>query len=50
MGTIFLNYTNKTTKTYTQSFSQIDLKKSDRYVALSNLCKYYTRKNIKIVI
>ena len=30
--------------------SKIELKRSDKYVALSNLSIYYTKKNIKKVI
>ena len=52
MDTIFINSENsKTCDPHTQLLNlsdKINLKESDKYVALSNLSIYYTWKNIKI--
>ena len=51
MDTIFMNSeNNKTFNSHRLLLNlsvKIDLKKSDRFVALSNLSMYYTWKNIK---
>ena len=51
MDTIFMNSENsKTTDTHTLLLNltdEINLKRSDKYVALSNLAIYYTWENIK---
>ena len=51
MNTIFINSENsKTPDTHRLLFNlsdKIKLKRSDKYVALSNLSIYYTWKNIK---
>ena len=51
MDTIFVNFENsKTSDLHKLLFSlsdKINLKRSDKYVALSNLSIYYTWKNIK---
>ena len=51
MDTIFINSENsKTSDTHRLLFNLLDkinLKRSDKYVALSNLSIYYTWKNIK---
>ena len=51
MNTIFMNFTNsKTSDPHTLLLiltEKIDLKGSDKYVALSNLSIYYTWKDIK---
>ena len=51
MGTIFMNSGNsKTSDPHRLSLNllaKINLKRSDKYVALSNLSIYYTWKNIK---
>ena len=51
MDTIFMNYENSdTSDLYRLLLSlsdKINLKKSDKYVTLSNLSIYYTWKNIK---
>ena len=51
MNTIFINSENsKTSDTHRLLFNlsdKIKLKRSDKYVALSNLSIYYTWKNIK---
>ena len=52
MGTIFMNSENsETSERYRLLLTlsdKIDLKRSDKYVALSNLSIYYTWKNINI--
>ena len=52
MGTIFMNSENsETSERYRLLLTlsdKIDLKRSDKYVALSNLSVYYTWKNINI--
>ena len=52
MDTIFINFENsKTCDPHTQLLNlsdKINLKESDKCVALSNLSIYYTWKNIKI--
>ena len=51
MDTIFMNFENS--KTYDPHrlllnlLDKINLKRSDKYVALSNISIYYTWKNIK---
>ena len=51
MGTIFMNSeTSKTSEPYRVLFKladKVNLKRSDKYVALSNLSMYYTWTNIK---
>ena len=51
MDTIFINFKNsKTSDTHRLSLNltdKINLKRSDKYVPLSNLSIYYTWKNIK---
>ena len=51
MDTIFMNSRNsKTSHSYIlllNLLDKINLKRSDKYVALSNLSIYYTQKNIK---
>ena len=51
MGTIFMNSKNSKTsdphRLLLNLSDKINLKRSDRYVALSNLSIYYTWKNIK---
>ena len=51
MDTIFMNSENNKTfnshRLLLNLSDKIDLKKSDRFVALSNLSMYYTWKNIK---
>ena len=51
MGTIFLNSANSKTleanRLLLDFADKIILKRSDKYVALSNLSTYYTWKNIK---
>ena len=51
MDTIFMNLKNsKTSKPYVLVLNltdKLDLRRSDKYVALSNLSIYYTWKNIK---
>ena len=51
MNTIFMNSENsKTSDAHRLLFNfadKINLKRSDKYVALSNLSIYYTWKNIK---
>ena len=51
MGTIFMNYENsKTSDPHRLLFNltdRINLKRSDKYVALCNLTIYYTWENIK---
>ena len=51
MSAIFMNSVNsKTSDPHRLLFSlsdKINLKRSDKYVALSNLSIYYARKNIK---
>ena len=53
MDTLFMNSRySKTSDTHRLSFNlsdKIDLKRSDKYVALSNLSIYYTWKNIKML-
>ena len=54
MDTIFMNSENrKTSDPHALLLNlpdKIDLKRSDKYVALSNLSIYYTWKNVKKVI
>ena len=51
MDTIFMNSKNSKTsephRLLLNLADKIDLKRSDKYVALSNLSMYYTWKNIK---
>ena len=51
MGSIFMNSENNKTsdshKLLLNLSDKINLKRSDKYVALSNLSIYYTWKNIK---
>ena len=51
MGTIFMNSENgQTSDPHTRLLKlsdKIDLNRSDKYVALCNLCIYYTWENIK---
>ena len=51
MDTIFMTSENSKTTEPNRSLinivNKIDLKKNDKYVALSNLSMYYTWKNIK---
>ena len=51
MNTIFMNSRNSKTsnphKLFFNLTDQMDLKKRNRYIALSNLSIYYTRQNIK---
>ena len=52
MDVMFMNSKNSKTsdphRLLLNLSDKIDLKKSDKYVALSNLSIYYTLKNIKI--
>ena len=54
MNIIFMNSENSKTsdsqRLLLNLLSKIELKRSDKYVALSNLSIYYTKKNIKKVI
>ena len=54
MDTIFMNSENSTTsdthRLLLNLAEKINSKRSDKYVALSNLSIYYTGKNIKKVI
>ena len=51
MNTIFMNSENSKTsdihRLLLNLFDKINLKRSDKYYALSNLSIYYTQKNIK---
>ena len=51
MDTIFLNSGNSKTsdphRLFVNIWNKTNLKRSDKYVALSNLSLYYTQKNIK---
>ena len=51
MDTIFMNFENSKTpglhRLLLNLSDKINLKRSDKYVALSNLSIYYTWKNIK---
>ena len=51
METMFMNYKNSKTsdphRILLNLKDKINLKRSDKYVALSNLSMYYTWKNIK---
>ena len=51
MNTIFMNYQNSKTSNPHQLLlnltDELDLRRKDKYIALSNLSIYYTRKNIK---
>ena len=51
MNTIFMNFENSKTSDPQMLLlnlsDKINLKRSDKYVALSNLSIYYTSKNIK---
>ena len=51
MNTIFMNYQNSKTSNSPQLLrnltDELDLRRKDKYIALSNLSIYYTRKNIK---
>ena len=51
MDTIFLNSGNSKTsdphRLFVNLWNKTNLKRSDKYVALSNLSLYYTQKNIK---
>ena len=51
MNTIFMNYQNSKTSNPHQLLlnltDKLDLRRKDKYIALSNLSIYYTRKNIK---
>ena len=51
MDTIFINFNSSKTlypyKLLLNITYKIDLKRSDKYVSLSNLSIYYTQKNIK---
>ena len=53
MDTIFMNSENSKTpdphRLLLNLSGRINLKRSDKYVALSNLTIYYTWKNIKIL-
>ena len=50
MDTVFMNFKNSETsdpyRLLHNLTDKINLKKSDKYVALANLSIYYTRKNI----
>ena len=52
MDTIFMNFKNSETsdphRLLLNLTDKINLKRSDKYIALSNLSIYYTWKNIKI--
>ena len=54
MGTVFMNFENsKTSEPYRLSLNlvgKINVKRSDKYVALSNLSMYYTWRNYEKVI
>ena len=54
MDTIFMNSENSKTSDFHRLLlnisDEIDLKRSDKHVALSNLSIYYTWKNIKKVM
>ena len=54
MDTIFMNFKNSEASVLHRLLlnltDKINLKRSDKYVALSNLSIYYTWKNIKIII
>ena len=54
MDTIFMNFENSKTSDIHRLLlnisDEIDLKRSDKHVALSNLSIYYTWKNIKKVM
>ena len=54
MNIIFMNSENSKTsdsqRLLLNLLSKIELKRSEKYVALSNLSIYYTKKNIKKVI
>ena len=54
MNTIFMNSENSETsnpyRLLLNLLDKINLKRNDKYVALSNLSIYYTWKNIKKVI
>ena len=51
MNTIFMNYQNSKTSNSPQLLrnltDELDLRRKDKYIALSYLSIYYTRKNIK---
>ena len=47
MHTAFMNSENSKTSDSNRHLDKINLKRSDKYVALSNLKIYYTQKNIK---
>ena len=51
MDTIFMNFENTKTsdphRLLLKLLDKINLKRSDKYVALSNISIYYTWKNIK---
>ena len=51
MDTIFINPKNSKTSDLERLLvcltGKIDLKKADKFISLSNLRKFYTRKNIK---
>ena len=51
MNTIFMNFENSKTsdprRLLLNLTEKMDLKRKDRYIALSNLSIYYTWKNIK---
>ena len=53
MNTIFMNFENSRTSDSDRLLpnltDKIDLRKKDKYIALSNLSIYYTWKNIKNV-
>ena len=49
MDTIFMNSKNSKTTEQFYLTDKINLKRSDKYVPLSNLSIYYTWKNIKII-
>ena len=53
MNTIFMNFENSRTsdshRLLPNLTDKIDLRKKDKYIALSNLSIYYTWKNIKNV-
>ena len=54
MGTVFMNFENsKTSEPYRLSLNlvgKINVKRSDKYVALSNLSMYYTWRNYEKVM
>ena len=54
MDTIFMNFENSKTfdphRLLLNLLNKINLKRSDKYVALSNLNIYYTWKNIEKII